>query len=275
MSGLKDLAGRTAVVTGGASGIGKGMARRLKAQGMQVVIADVERGALDHAAGEIGAVGVLTDVASLDSVQALAEEVRRRFGTAHLVCNNAGVGSTALLSDMSESDWDWILGVNLRGVIHGVKAFLPMLLANPDGGWIVNTASMAGFSVLPTLGGYTTSKFAVMGFSETLAAELEADGAKVGVSILCPGPVRSNIKASSRNRPAALAGGALADSDLENDAAAAQMRWLDPDQVGDIVVRAVRRGHLYALTHPEMAAQVVERHRRIEAAFEAAALQEA
>jgi NAD(P)-dependent dehydrogenase (short-subunit alcohol dehydrogenase family) len=275
MAGLNELGGRTAVVTGGASGIGKGIARRLKAQGMQVVIADVERAALDRAAEEIGAAGVLTDVASMDSVQALAEEVRRRHGNVHLVCNNAGVGSVAPLADMTESDWDWILGVNLRGVVHGVKAFLPMLLANPDGGWIVNTASMAGFSVLPTLGGYTTSKFAVMGFSETLAAELQAEGAKVGVSILCPGPVRSNIKASSRNRPDRLAGGALADSDLENDEIAARMRWLDPDEVGDIVIRAVRRGDLYALTHPEMLPQVIERHRRIEAAFEAAALQDA
>lgn len=275
MSGLQVLAGRTAVVTGGASGIGKGIARRLKAQGMEVVIADVERVALDRAADEIGALGVLTDVASLDSVQALADEVRRRFGAVHVVCNNAGVGSTARLADMTESDWDWILGVNLRGVIHGVKAFLPMLLANPDGGWIVNTASMAGFSVLPTLGGYTTSKFAVMGFSETLAAELEADGARVGVSILCPGPVRSNIKTSSRNRPRVLSGGALADSDLEADEVASKMRWLDPDDAGEVVVRAIRHGDLYALTHPEMAAQVEERHRRIEAAFRAAALQDA
>jgi NAD(P)-dependent dehydrogenase (short-subunit alcohol dehydrogenase family) len=275
MSGLKDLAGKTAVVTGGASGIGKGIARRLKAQGMAVVIADVERAALERTAAEIGATGVLTDVTSMDSVHALAAEVQGRFGAVHVVCNNAGVGSVAPLADMTESDWDWILGVNLRGVIHGVKAFLPLLLANPDGGWIVNTASMAGFTVLPTLGGYTTSKFAVMGFSETLAAELQAEGARVGVSILCPGPVRSNIKASSRNRPKALAGGALADSDLESDPIAAQMRWLGPDEAGEVVVRAIRRGDLYALTHPEMAPQVIERHRRIEAAFAAAALQEA
>jgi NAD(P)-dependent dehydrogenase (short-subunit alcohol dehydrogenase family) len=271
MTAMKDLAGKVAVVTGGASGIGKGIAKRLKAQGMQVVIADIEPGPLEATAAELGVTGLPVDVTDYDAVEALAAETVRRFGAVHLICNNAGVGSTAKIADMSLQDWRWILRVNLWGVINGVKAFLPRLLANPDGGHIVNTASMSGFTPLATLGGYTTSKYAVVGLSETLALELEQDGAKVGVTVLCPGPVRSNIKASSRNRPAALAGGALTDSDIEKDPIAAQMRWLDPDQVGDIVVRAIKRGDLYALTHPEMAPQVAARFEAIAEAFRAAA----
>jgi NAD(P)-dependent dehydrogenase (short-subunit alcohol dehydrogenase family) len=271
MSGMTDLAGKVAVVTGAASGIGLGIARKLKAEGMQLVLADIEPGPLQGAASELGAVAVPTDVSDWTSVEALAQEVDRRFGAVHVVCNNAGVGSTARIADMELSDWRWILGVNLWGVIHGVKAFLPRLLANPDGGRIVNTASMAGLSALATLGGYTVSKYGVVALSETLAQELEEDGAKVGVTVLCPGPVRSNIKASSRNRPAALAGGALADSDLENDPVAAQMRWIDPDAAGDVVVRAIRRGDLYAFTHPEMAPLVDARFKAIAEAFAAAA----
>jgi NAD(P)-dependent dehydrogenase (short-subunit alcohol dehydrogenase family) len=270
MTALKELAGKVAVVTGGASGIGKGIARRLKAEGMQLVIADVEQAPLDAAASELGALGVRTDVADYDSVEALASEVERRFGAVHLVCNNAGVGSIARIADMQLSDWRWIIGVNLMGVIHGVKAFLPHLKANPDGGHIVNTASMSGLRAMATLGGYTVTKYGVVALSETLALELEQDGAKVGVTVLCPGPVRSNIKASSRNRPAALAGGALTDTDLEHDPIAAQMRWMDPDEAGDVVVRAVKRGDLYALTHPEMFPMVEERFSAISAAFKAA-----
>ena len=271
MSGLQKLAGKTAVVTGGASGIGRGIAKRLIAQGMRVVIADIEPAALEATASEIGAVGVRADVSSFESVQALADEVGRRFGAVHVICNNAGVGSTAKIADMTLADWQWILGVNLMGVIHGVKAFLPRLLANPDGGHIVNTASMAGLSPLATLGGYSVSKYGVVALSETLALELEADGAKVGVSVLCPGPVRSNIKSSSRNRPAALADAGLADSDLETSDEGSAMTWMEPDAAGEVVVRAIKNGDLYALTHPDMAPLVAERHRQIADAFRAAA----
>lgn len=271
MSGITDLSGKVAVVTGGASGIGRGIAARLIAQGMKVVIADIEQGTLDRAASELGVTGIRVDVSSLDSVRALADEVRRRFGTVHVVCNNAGVGSVARLENMTSGDWQWMLGVNLWGVIHGVNAFLPILKGNPEGGHIVNTASMGGLATLSGLGGYTTTKFAVVAFSETLAAELEEERSNVGVTVLCPGPVRSNIKSSHRNRPAALGAGGLVDSDLEHSEEGAGMHWLDPGQVGDVVVRAIRRGDLYALTHPEMAAIPAARHERIAAAFRAAA----
>lgn len=266
MSSFQDFAGKVAVVTGGASGIGKGIAARFVAEGMRVVIADIEPAALDAAATEIGAVGVVTDVSSRDSVAALAGAVRQRFGTVHVLCNSAGVGSIAPIAEMTEADWKWILGVNLFGVIHGVELFLPMLRANPEGGHIVNTASTSGFIPMATLGGYTVSKYGVMALSETLALELADEGSNIGVTVLCPGPVRSNIKASTRNRPSALAGG-LADMDLETSEIGAQMSWLDPADVGGIVVRAMRRGDLYAITHPDMAPMIAERHRLIAEAF--------
>ncbi len=269
MSGLSDLTGKVAVITGGASGIGRGIAARLKAQGMQVVISDVEQGALDRTAGELGVTGIRADVSSLDSVQALANEVKRRFGTVHVICNNAGVGSVAPMASMTIADWQWLLGVNLWGVIHGISAFMPVLQANAEGGHIVNTASMGGFATLPGLGAYTASKFAVVALSETLAMELEEQRSRVGVTVLCPGPVRSNLKTSQRNRPASFGTGALIDTDLETSEHGAQMRWLDPEEVGDIVVRAIRRGDLHALTHPEMAAVAGARHERIAAAFRA------
>ena len=133
-------------------------------------------------------------MSSFASVQALADEVQPGLARVHLLCNNAGVASTARLADMALSDWQWLLGVNLWGVIHGIKAFLPLLKANPDGGHLVNTASMSGFHVTPDMGGYSVSKFAVVALSETLALELAEDGSKVGVTVLCPGPVSTSLR---------------------------------------------------------------------------------
>ncbi len=271
MSGLEQLGGKVAVVTGGASGIGKGVSQRLIAQGMKVVIADVEQGSLEKTAAEIGATGIRVDVSDIDSVQALAAQVRDRFGGVHVICNNAGVGSLARIADMKVSDWRWMVGVNLWGVIHGVTAFLPMLLANPDGGHIVNTASVGGLVTMPGLGPYSVTKFGVVALSEALAQEMALDGSKVGVTVLCPGPVRTNIKSSSRNRPAALSGGALTDVDLETSDDMVQSRWIDPLEVGDIVVRAIRRGDLYAFTHPEMAPAIEGRQAAIAEALRAGA----
>ena len=270
MPGMKRFAGKVAVVTGGASGIGKAIARRLAAEGMKVVIADVEPGPLERTAMEIGAVGIKVDVSSFESVQALAAEVQKRFGRVHLLCNNAGVASTARLADMALSDWAWLLGVNLWGVIHGIKAFLPLLKANPDGGYLVNTASMSGFHVTPDMGGYCVAKFAVVALSETLALELAEDESMVGLTVLCPGPVSTHLGSSQRNRPQQLAGGAFIDRDLEAEGGEG-LRWMDPDAVADILLRAVKRGDLYAFTHPEWAPIVRERHRGILNAFKAGA----
>lgn len=269
---LKDLSGRIAVVTGGASGIGRGIATRLIGQGMQVVIADIEDNALQQTAHAIGAIGIRVDVSDHGSVQALADAVIARFGSVHLVCNNAGVGSTAAIADMAINDWQWMLGVNLWGVIHGVQVFLPLLDANADGGHIVNTSSIGGLATMPGLGGYSVSKFAVVALTEALALELEATGSGVGATVLCPGTVRTNIKNSTRNRPARLGTGGLVDADLENSDFGAHMRWLEPEEVGDVVISAVQRGDLYAFTHPEMGAVVLDRHARIKNALDAAAM---
>jgi NAD(P)-dependent dehydrogenase (short-subunit alcohol dehydrogenase family) len=217
MSGLQDLRGRVAVVTGGASGIGRGIARQLIGAGMQVVIADIERDALSRTADEIGAAGIPADVSDLESVRALARSVTGRFGAVHVVCNNAGVGPMARIADLTIEDWQWLIGVNLYGVIHGVQTFLPILEANADGGHIVNTASMAGLVAPQRLGAYSVTKFGVVALTEVLAAELAQAGSRVGATVLCPGTVRTNIRTSSRNRPEHLAGGGLADVGISRE----------------------------------------------------------
>jgi NAD(P)-dependent dehydrogenase (short-subunit alcohol dehydrogenase family) len=270
MSALPDLRGKVAVVTGGASGIGMGIARQLVAEGMQVVIGDIETGPLQKTAGELGALGIRTDVSDLDSVRALARSATERFGTVHVVCNNAGVGPLAAVADLTMADWHWIIGVNLYGIIHGVQTFLPVLAANEDGGHIVNTASMAGLVAPPRLGAYSVTKFGVVALTEVLAAELAQKASKVGVSVLCPGVVRTNIGTSSRNRPARLAGGGLKDVDISREENPLY-RWISPEEAGAVVVRAIKRGDLYALTHPDWYPMVEQRHRALAAAFRQAA----
>jgi NAD(P)-dependent dehydrogenase (short-subunit alcohol dehydrogenase family) len=267
MSGLLELEGKVAVVTGGASGIGKGIAAALVGEGMQVVIADVEESALEAAAAELGAVGISTDVARAASVEALAKAVLQRFGAVHVVCNNAGIGPFAPIASLTLDDWRWIVDVNLWGVIHGVTTFLPILERNDHGGHIVNTASMAGLAPVPRLGAYCVTKYGIVALTETLAVELAQAGSDVGVTVLCPGPVRTNIKESSRNRPAGLEPGGFRDYDLEQDPARQSDRWLEPADVGAIVVEAIKRGDLYAITHSEFFTRIEQRHERLVAAF--------
>jgi NAD(P)-dependent dehydrogenase (short-subunit alcohol dehydrogenase family) len=264
MAGIAELDGKVAVVTGGASGIGLGIARRLAAAGAQLVIGDVEPAALQAAADDLGALGVQTDVRERASVQALADAAVERFGTVNVIVNNAGVGPFGRLRDLTESDWRWIIDVNLWGVIHGVGVFLPILEAAEGGGHIVNTASMAGLRPGPNLGAYSVTKYGVVSLSESLAIELEQDGSQVGVTVLCPGPVPTNIGSSTRNRPAGLEG-ALQDADLPMIEGRS---WMEPDDVGDIVVEAIRGNELYAVTHPAMFGPVQERFDRITDAFE-------
>jgi NAD(P)-dependent dehydrogenase (short-subunit alcohol dehydrogenase family) len=266
VSGLPDLAGKVAVVTGGASGIGKGIAAQLVAEGARVVIADVQRDAMEAAAAEIGAVGVPTDVSDPSSVDALAAAVLDRYGAVHVICNNAGIGPLAPIADLTLDDWRWMIGVNLWGVIHGVHTFLPILKRNRDGGHIVNTASMAGLVAGPRLGAYAAAKYGVVGLSEVLAAELAADNSRVGVSVLCPGTVHTNIGTSSRNRPADLPDAGFKDIDIELEDNP-RYRWIYPADAGAVVVRAIKRGDLYALTHPDWYPMVAERHEAITEAF--------
>ena len=272
---LPDLAGKVAVVTGGASGIGKGIATELVAEGAQVVIADIQLDAMEATAQEIGAAAVQTDVSDPASVDALARTVLARYGAVHVVCNNAGIGPLAPVADLTLDDWRWMLGVNLWGVIHGVHTFLPVLKQNREGGHIVNTASMAGLVAGPRLGAYAAAKFGVVGLTEVLAAELAADNSRVGVSVLCPGTVHTNIGTSSRNRPADLPDAGFKDIDIELEDNP-RYRWIYPEDAGAVVVRAIKRGDLYALTHPDWYPLVAERHEAIAEAFrEQEALREA
>ncbi len=258
---MQNLTGKVAVITGGASGIGRAMATRFVADGMTVVIADIEQVPLDATADELGVTGICTDVTKADSVEALAATVMERFGAVHLLCNNAGVGGGGAISGLSLADWRWVIDVNLWGVVHGLHFFLPHLLANADGGHIVNTASMAGLTAWPGIGPYNATKYAVVGISETLAIELQSTS--VGVSVLCPGLVNTNIFTSQRNRPEELR------NDEPNLAARVtneqMLRELaiDPAKVADLVATAVMTNQFWILTHPEMVQTVDERHQRI------------
>lgn len=267
MTRMEDFAGKTAVVTGGASGIGYELAKRFVAEGMNVVIADIEQGRLEEAAAELGCHGVRTDVSDLASVQALAEEAVRMYGGVHVVCNNAGVGPFGYLRDLTMDDWKWMIDVNLWGVIHGVQTFLPLLRANEDGGWVINTASMGGLTTYPRLGAYATTKFGIVALTETLAAELAEEGSKVGATVLLPGPHTTNLEKSSRNRPEGNIGG-LADVDLKNlTLYAKKLPYKHPSVCADVTIHAMRNGELYAVTHPEQFDRVADRLARLVKAF--------
>ncbi|WP_217238021.1 SDR family NAD(P)-dependent oxidoreductase [Streptomyces sp. AC555_RSS877] len=272
MTAISDVSGLVAVVTGGASGIGRGIAQRLVERGAHVVIADIEKGPLDAVAEEIGAVGLRTDVSDAASVQALAEQVVDRFGKVHLLFNNAGVAPEAGLAEMTLADWRWILDVNLHGVIHGVHAFLPLLKEHGEPAYLVNTSSMGGFVAdMPGLGAYATTKFAVMGLTEALAQELRREDSNVTAAVLAPGTVRSNIARSLRTRPADADTSSFVQNDISQNAELAALRWLDPAEVGDIVLAALARGESHIVTHPEWYPMVAEHSAAIEAAFGRAA----
>ena len=207
---MKDLGGRVAVVTGAASGIGLAMAERFAAEGMKVVMADVEAPALERAAAAVRAkaaavLATRVDVSRAEDVERLAAETYDAFGAAHVVCNNAGVAVIGAVHEHTLADWQWVMGVNLWGVIHGVRAFVPRMLAGGDEGHIVNTASMAGLTTSAYMSVYDVTKHGVVALSESMYKEFEATGAPIGVSVVCPGLIDTNIMRSGRNRPAELA----------------------------------------------------------------------
>ena len=261
VSGTDRIAGRVAVVTGGASGIGRGIAEALIEAGAEVVIADIEAEPLAATAAEIGAFAVRTDVSRIEEVQALAQQVLDRFGRVDIVCNNAGVGHLAPFDQLTLADFRWVIDVNVWGVVHGMTTFLPIIRETSDDGWIVNTSSMAGFFNVPGMAAYSLSKSAIVALSETVAQELAASGAPVGISILAPGLVRSAIADSERNRPDGLR---TAPPQLDQIPPG---RMLEPLEVGRLVVEAIRGGERYVVTHPEMLPVVQARHAQVEAAF--------
>ena len=203
---LDDLTGRTAVVTGAGSGIGRALALALTREGMAVHAVDIEAAAVEATADSAGGAITphVTDVADAAAVDALAEEVFATHATVNLLCNNAGVFQGGLAWERSADDWAWALGVNLHGLIHGVQAFLPHMIEAGEPGHVVNTASMAGHVCAPYAGPYQVSKFAAYGYSESLGHDLAAVGADIGVSVLCPSLVATGIGTSSRNRPPSL-----------------------------------------------------------------------
>ena len=271
---MRELAGKVAVITGGASGIGFAMARRFAAEGMKVVLADIERPVLERAAAELAGdgvevVAVPTDVSVEADVQALAAMTFDRFGDVHLVCNNAGVGSRGLpIAELPLRDFEWVVSVNLFGVIHGLRAFLPHMRA-AGVGHVVNTASISGLYHLPRMGPYNASKAAVVALSETLLFELEAEGSEVGVSVLCPSWVRTNISTSDRNRPERFAYTLDTEQmEQQREYKAKRREQLttiarEADDVAAQVCDAVLEKRFYVLTHPESLPHFAARAERI------------
>ncbi len=269
---MKDLNGKVAFITGGAAGIGLAMARAFGREGMSVMLADIEgetlKGAVEELrASQVRAEGVVCDVTSRDSLRAAALETIARFGKVHVVCNNAGVGSGGPLGTVPARDWNWVIDVNLLGVVHGTEIFAPLILSHGEGGHFVNTASMAGMVSPPGMEPYSASKYAVVAMSEGWWAQLAGQG--IGVSILCPGFVKTRIHESRRNRTGAYGPDERAPN-FDTDVSSPVLSGISTEPVAARVVEAVKADELYVFTHPEMRAAVEARFQRIMAAFDAA-----
>ena len=270
---MKNFQDKVAVITGGASGLGREFAITAAGLGMKLVLADVQQDALDKTVAELegqGAqvIGMICDVRKSEQVQALADATMARFGAVHLVFNNAGVGSGGLIWENSEADWDWVIGVNVYGVVHGVRIFTKLMLecAKSDPayeGHIVNTASMAGLLNAPTMGVYNVSKHAVVSLSETLYHDLQLVEAPIGASVLCPYFVPTGISQSHRNRPADVA---MKSAATASQVAAQQMTVkavesgkVSAADVSQITFEAIRNGQFYIYSHPGALGGVAER----------------
>ncbi len=269
-----DLSGKTAIVTGAASGIGLGIATALAEAGANVVLADIQKDAVEQAAHGLSGTNkrvlpVRIDVTREQSVIDALAEVERSFGKLHIACNNAGVPMHGTrLVDVPLQDWQFVIGVNMWGVIHGIRHFVPAILKHGEAGHVVNTASVAGFQNRrgTDQGPYSMTKYAVLSLSEALEHELE--GTNVGVSVLCPGPIATNIARGARNRPDHLGGPLVRSSDEAILAERLARTGLDPAKVGERVVDAIRTRTFYAFVSAVPADVIKARHRRIEAALD-------
>jgi NAD(P)-dependent dehydrogenase (short-subunit alcohol dehydrogenase family) len=270
---MQDLRGKVAFITGGASGIGLALARAFGREGMSVMVADIEaaplRAAVDELrASQVRAEGVIADVTRRDSLRAAALETISKFGKVHLVCNNAGVGAGGPMGTVPERDWNWVVDVNLLGVVHGMEIFAPLIASHGEGGQFVNTASMAGFVSPPGMEPYCATKYAVVGMSEGWAAQLESQN--IGVSILCPGFVKTRIHESRRNRLEAYGPDDRAAPPTDGQPSPV-LSGIPAEPVADRVVEAVKANELYVFTHPEFRGAVEARFERVMNAFDVAA----
>ena len=266
---MQEFRNKVAVVTGAASGIGRGIAERCAQEGMNVVLADIEEPALQEATESMRRSGatvlsVRTDVSKAGDVEELARKTLDAFGAVHLLFNNAGVGAGGSVWESTLADWQWVMGVNLWGVIHGIRTFVPIMLAQDTECHIVNTASIAGLIYAPQLSSaYLVTKHAVVALSEHLQCTLAERHAKIDISVLCPGWVNTAIMDSERNRPHELqnepASPNPGDDAIEREIRAALQSGMSPDVVADFVFRTVRSGRFYILTHPEANALVQQR----------------
>ena len=277
---MRDVTGKVAFITGGASGMGLAMARSFAAAGMKVAIADVEQDALDRVKAEFNAsnaevITLQVDVTDRAAMEAAADATEAAFDKVHVLVNNAGVAVGGSLDQMSYEDWDWVMGVNLDGVVNGLQAFVQRIKAHGEGGHVVNTASLAGHFAIPGLGVYTATKYAVVGISETLRADLKQHD--IGVSVLCPGVVNTNIFDSGRNRPSHLQGETdtakmvlsddIAEPEREQRMAEMMARALDPAVVGDMVLHSIQEDEFYIFSHPEVEPMVSGRAAEVTDAF--------
>jgi NAD(P)-dependent dehydrogenase (short-subunit alcohol dehydrogenase family) len=268
---VKDFEGRCAVVTGGASGIGLAMATALAGEGMRVVVADRDDEPALRAADELRDSGAEVmaahvDVADPASVEALRQTVTQRFGDVHVLCNNAGVAARRPLVESTPEDWEWIFGVNVFGVVNGLRAFLPGMIKATGERHVVNTGSMSSLrvGVMGAQTMYTASKFAVLGLSEALRQELDPHG--IGLTVLLPGPVTTDLARTSqlgRREPAPP----LRTDAPASDSPRAPVDWMDPADVGPLVVRAIRENRPFAVTHPQFWPQVAAVHQMVADAF--------
>lgn len=262
---------KTAFVTGAASGIGFATTQALAREGAQVMMADIDEAKLEEAAAKIRSENgkvetVLCNVLKLEDVEAAAKATQDAFGNVHMVMNNAGVALSGVAGEIPMEDWRWIVDVNLMGVVHGVETFVPMMRAHGEGGYFVNTASMAGHVGMPTMGPYNATKFAVVGYSEAIQQELLEDN--IGVSVLCPGWVKTNIYNTGKLRPTEGQSPAMEEDPTFALAKALVDNGMEPDRLARLILKSMQARRLYIFNDAEMKDGLVLRNHRLMSEYE-------